>query len=58
MGPVFGLPRSATVRALTAATVIGYTVQAFREKLGATGSREIVEHRPLGGDRSASPEPD
>ena len=51
MGPVFGLPRSATVRALTAATVIGYTVQAFREKLGATGSREIVEHRPLGGDR-------
>ena len=38
MGPVFGLPRSATVRALTAATVIGYTVQAFREKLGATGS--------------------
>ena len=58
MGPVFGLPRSATVRALTAATVIGYTVQAFREKLGAAGSREIVEHRPLGGDRSASPEPD
>ena len=51
MGPVFGLPRSATVRALTAATVIGYTVQAFREKLGAAGSREIVEHRPLGGDR-------
>lgn len=48
MGPVFGLPRSATVRALTAATVVGYTVQAFREKLGATGSREIVEHRELG----------
>ncbi len=47
MGPVFGLPRSATVRALTAATVVGYTVQAFREKLGATGSRDIVEHRPL-----------
>lgn len=47
MGPVFGLPRSATVRALTAATVVGYTVQAFREKLGATGSREIVEHKEL-----------
>jgi putative ABC transport system ATP-binding protein len=58
MGPVFGLPRSATVRALTAATVVGYTVQAFREKLGATGSREIVEHRPLGGDPAPSPEPD
>ena len=58
MGPVFGLPRSATVRALTAATVVGYTVQAFREKLGATGSREIVEHRPLNSDRDASPEPD
>ncbi|MCX2930283.1 ATP-binding cassette domain-containing protein [Mycobacterium sp. CVI_P3] len=47
MGPVFGLPRSATVRALTAATVVGYTVQAFREKLGATGSREIIEHHEL-----------
>ncbi len=58
MGPVFGLPRSATVRALTAATVVGYTVQAFREKLGATGSREIVEHRPLSGDGTPSREPD
>ncbi len=58
MGPVFGLPRSATVRALTAATVVGYTVQAFREKLGATGSREIVEHRPLGGEPAPSREPD
>ncbi|GAA2795609.1 ATP-binding cassette domain-containing protein [Mycolicibacterium pallens] len=47
MGPVFGLPRSATVRARTDATVVGYTVQAFREKLGATGSREIVEHKEL-----------
>jgi putative ABC transport system ATP-binding protein len=58
MGPVFGLPRSATVRARTAATVVGYTVQAFREKLGATGSREIVEHRPLSSDPAASREPD
>ncbi|WP_396929537.1 ATP-binding cassette domain-containing protein [Mycolicibacterium sp.] len=47
MGPVFGLPRSATVRARTDTTVVGYTVQAFREKLGATGSREIVEHKEL-----------
>ena len=58
MGPVFGLPRSATVRALTAATVVGYTVQAFREKLGATGSREIVEHRPLSGEPAPGREPD
>ncbi len=42
-----GCPRSATVRARTDATVVGYTVQAFREKLGATGSREIVEHKEL-----------
>ncbi|AKK27490.1 ATP-binding cassette domain-containing protein [Mycobacterium sp. EPa45] len=47
MGPVFGLPRSATARARSDASVVGYTVQAFREKLGATGSREIVEHKEL-----------
>jgi putative ABC transport system ATP-binding protein len=47
MGPVFGLPRSATARARVASTVIGYTVQQFRERLGATGSREIIEHRDL-----------
>ena len=58
MGAVFGLPRSATVRALTAAIVVGYTVQAFREKLGARGSREMVEHRPLSGDETPSREPD
>ena len=51
MGPVFGLPRSATVRALTAATVIGYTVQAFPGEVGRHRLPEIVEHRPLGGDR-------
>ena len=47
MGPVFGLPRSATVRARTKATVIGYTVQAFRERLGPTGMRDLIEHREL-----------
>ncbi len=47
MAPLFGLPRSATVRARTAATVIGYTVQQFRERLGATGTRDIIEHRDL-----------
>ncbi|RAV15716.1 glutamine ABC transporter ATP-binding protein [Mycolicibacterium sp. GF69] len=47
IGPLFHLPRSATVRARTDATVVGYTVQAFRERLGMTGSRDLIEHRPL-----------
>lgn len=50
MGPLFGLPRSATVRALTSATVIGYTVQQFRERLGASGFRDIIEHKDIGRD--------
>jgi len=55
IGPVFHLPRSATVRARTDATVIGYTVRAFRERLGVGGVRDLIEHRPL---KSTSPEPD
>ncbi|WP_102144269.1 ATP-binding cassette domain-containing protein [Mycobacterium hubeiense] len=47
IGTLFGMPRSATVRARTDATVIGYTVQAFRERLGATGVHDAIEHRPL-----------
>lgn len=47
MGPVFGLPRSATARALAETTVVGYTVQAFRELLGPTGMRDMIEHREL-----------
>ncbi len=34
MGPLFQLPRSATVRAATAARIDAYTVDAFREKFG------------------------
>ncbi|MGV0718000.1 ATP-binding cassette domain-containing protein [Mycolicibacterium sp. XJ662] len=45
-GPLFHLPRSATVRARTDAVVVGYTVQAFRERLGS-GTRDLIEHRPL-----------
>src|ERR1700737_517236 len=37
MAPLFALPRSATARARTAATVIGYTVQQFRDRLGRPG---------------------
>ena len=47
MGPLFALPRSATARAGTDATVVSYTVQAFRELLGAGGSRDIIEHKSL-----------
>lgn len=47
MGPLFALPRSAGARARTDATVVGYTVQAFREMLGASGSRDLIEHRSL-----------
>ncbi|MGE2717826.1 ATP-binding cassette domain-containing protein [Mycolicibacterium litorale] len=54
IGPLFHLPRSATVRASTDATVVGYTVRAFRERLGSAGIRELIEHQPL----SAMREPD
>jgi putative ABC transport system ATP-binding protein len=47
IGPLFNLPRSATVRARTNATVVGYTVTEFRERLGAGGVRDLIEHRPL-----------
>jgi putative ABC transport system ATP-binding protein len=47
IGPLFHLPRSATVRARTDAKVVGYTVQAFRERLGISGVRDMIEHRPL-----------
>lgn len=49
IGPLFHLPRSATVRARTDAKVVGYTVQAFRERLGISGARDLIEHRPLDG---------
>jgi putative ABC transport system ATP-binding protein len=45
IGPLFNLPRSATVRARTDATVVGYTVQAFRERLGVKGLSDLIEHR-------------
>jgi putative ABC transport system ATP-binding protein len=47
IGPVFHMPRSATVRARTEATVVGYTVRTFRERLGLGGVRDLIEHRPL-----------
>jgi putative ABC transport system ATP-binding protein len=47
LGPLFHLPRSATVRAPTDATLIGYTMQAFREGVGRAGVRALIEHREL-----------
>ncbi|KZS71952.1 glutamine ABC transporter ATP-binding protein [Mycobacterium kansasii] len=50
MGVLFHLPRSATVRARTDATAVGYTALAFRERLGTGGLRDLIEHRELAGD--------
>jgi len=50
IGPLFGMPRSATVRARTDATVVGYTAQAFRQRLGAAGVRDLIEHRDIAMD--------
>jgi putative ABC transport system ATP-binding protein len=55
IGPLFHLPRNATARARCKATVIGYTVQAFRERLGTGGVRDLIEHRPLDADDLEAP---
>ncbi len=47
IGTLFGLPRSATVRARTDAVLVGYTGRAFRERLGPAGVRDLIEHREL-----------
>jgi putative ABC transport system ATP-binding protein len=50
IGVLFHMPRSATVRARTAGTAVGYTAQAFRERLGATGIGELIgRHEVAGG---------
>ncbi len=59
LGPLFHMPRSATARARGDAAVVGYTVAAFRERLGVGGIRDLIEHRPLDiGDEPTTPEPD
>ena len=45
IGPLFGLPRSATVRARTDAQVIGYSVPAFRQRLSSIAAKGPVEGR-------------
>jgi putative ABC transport system ATP-binding protein len=45
IGPLFGLRRSATVRARTNAAVIGHSVPAFRQRLGAAAGSSLTERR-------------
>src|SRR6478752_3281155 len=47
IGPLFGLPRSATVRAVSDGTLIAYTVKEFRQRLGAHGIHDLIEHRKI-----------
>ena len=65
MGPLFGLPRSASVRAQTATRLTGYSVQQFREVLGVerldglvrrdrTGPRAGGERPRINGHRVVS----
>lgn len=42
MGPLFGLPRSATARAGSAAAVMGYTSEQFREHVGAERLTDLI----------------
>jgi putative ABC transport system ATP-binding protein len=42
MGPLFGLPRSATARAVEDTELTGYSVKDFREKLGIEKLGDIV----------------
>jgi putative ABC transport system ATP-binding protein len=50
MGVLFHMPRSATVRARTDATAVGYTAQAFRERLGVSGLGELIGQQELATD--------
>jgi len=47
IGVLFHMPRAATARARTDATVVGYTAPAFRERLGAGGISDVIKHRKL-----------
>ena len=50
MGVLFHMPRSATVRARTDATAVGYTAQAFRERLGVSGLGELIGQNEFSAD--------
>jgi putative ABC transport system ATP-binding protein len=42
MGPLFGLPRSATARASEASVLAGYSVQGFRAIVGNEGIHKVI----------------
>jgi putative ABC transport system ATP-binding protein len=44
IGPLFGMPRSATARAKTAAKVTGYSVRDFRQRIGPQGMGDLLSH--------------
>lgn len=44
MGPLFGLPRSATARAGSASVVVGYTPEQFRRHIGAERLTDLIRH--------------
>ncbi|MBV8179145.1 MAG: cyclic nucleotide-binding domain-containing protein, partial [Mycobacterium sp.] len=48
IGPLFGLPRSATARARTDAVVVGYSIPAFRERIPAADMHDLIAGRELG----------
>jgi putative ABC transport system ATP-binding protein len=45
MGPLFGLPRSASVRALVDAKLTGYTPERFKELVGAENVPSLIRGR-------------
>ena len=48
IGPLFGLPRSATARARTDAVVVSYSIPAFRERIPAAADmRDLIAGREL-----------
>ncbi|OBI87618.1 ATP-binding cassette domain-containing protein [Mycobacterium sp. 1245805.9] len=47
IGVLFHMPRAATARARTDATVVGYTAPAFRQRLGDGGISDMIKHRKL-----------
>lgn len=44
MGPLFGLPRSATARGGSQAVVVGYTPEQFRKHIGAERLTDLIRH--------------
>jgi putative ABC transport system ATP-binding protein len=47
MGPLFQLPRSATARAATDATVTGYSVKDFKERVGVEHLADLLSPASL-----------